>query len=157
MVDRSRHDPKARSAFLAEILKALRRMRRKRPPEVAAAMGIARRSYEYFEAGKGRLNVDRIHRFAEAIRADPYGVFVALDIGSPAFALRTADNKFMTVFMIALQDFDANTQDAIAHLDAYVLMDAFTELFDKLGKIAREQEAIVRRWRRDEPGGESDD
>lgn len=113
---------------------------------------MPQRSYEHFEAGKGRLNTDRVHALAAALSADPYGIFSAMAINSPEFAVRTADNKLMTVFFIALQEFDATTQDAIAHLDAYALMDAFTEMFDKLREAANAPDRMIKRWRREDDG-----
>ncbi len=51
--------------MLSQVLKAIRRRRGLRPVEVAARMGVAKRSYERFESGRGPLNVPQIHRFAE--------------------------------------------------------------------------------------------
>jgi len=75
----------------------------------------------------------------------PYGVLTALEICSPEFAVRTAENKLMTMFYLQLQDFDERTGDAITLLDAYTLMAAFREMFAKLEKEARERDALVSR------------
>lgn len=120
-------------------------------------MAMRQRSFEYFEAGKGRLNNDRVHLLASVLGADPYGIFAAIAINSPDFAIRTADNKMMTVFFIALQEFDATTQDAIASLDAYALMDAFTEMFDKLSAAAKAPDGMIKRWRKDSEDPPDDD
>lgn len=149
MVAPRNYDPKAKGQLLSLILRGLRLFRRRLSADVATSMNMPPRSYEHFEAGKGRLNVARVHLFAKVLSVDPYGIFAALEIGSPAFAARTADNNFMTVFHIALQEFDATTQDAIANLDAYDLMDAFNEMFDKLSAAAAAKNGVIKRWRRD--------
>jgi len=141
---------KSEAGLRAAVFRELRMFRRMRPAEVAQAMAMRPRTYEHFESGMGRLNVTRVRAFAEALNADPHAICAALAIKSPAFAARAADNKLVTVFLIALQEFDATTQDAIATLDAYALMDAFTEMFDRLGEIARAPDGMIRRWRRDD-------
>ena len=41
--------------------------------DVAQGMNMALRSYEHFESGAGRINIERIHRFAEVTDSDPHG------------------------------------------------------------------------------------
>ena len=112
-------------------------------------MNMPLRSYEHFEAGSGRLNLARVHLFADVLDADPFAVFAALDIGSPDFAVRCADNKFMTILMMALQEFDASAQDDIARLTASTLIAAFTRCFDELVVQARAEDEFVGRWMAD--------
>jgi transcriptional regulator with XRE-family HTH domain len=154
MVALPERKPKALARLLSQILRGLRLFRRRRPDDLAEALGIAPRSYGNFEAGKGRLNVERIHKLADLLKVDPYGIMAAIDIGSPAFAVRTADNMMMSIYLMALQEFDTVTGDAIAHLDAYTLMDAFTEMFDKLVETAKAQDAMIKRWRSEKPDGD---
>jgi len=146
---RPRRKSVAKAELLSEILRSVRKLRQKRAPEVAAAMGLRPRTYEHFEAGQGRLNIDRIHAFAELVGADPYAIVTALAISSPQFAVRTANNKLITMFLIALQGFDEQVGDAIANLDAYALTDAFTEMFDKLATTASAPDGMIQRWRGD--------
>src|SRR6266404_1444771 len=103
------HDPQKRPGWLAKALKGLRRRRALLQPEVARRMGMRPRTYEHFEAGKGPLYVDRIHDFASALGVDPHAILLALEIGSPEFAGRCADNKLVTIIVMALQDFDLAT------------------------------------------------
>jgi len=131
--------------MLARILRAVRNFRRRLLVDVARELGIKKRTYEHFEGGFGPLNVERVHAFAELLRVDPYGVLTALEICSPEFAVRTAENKLMTMFHLQLQDFDQRTGDAIVLLDAYTLMVAFREMFAKLEEEARKREALVSR------------
>ena len=150
MVELPQRDAKVRARLRSEIFRGLRLFRRKRTGDVAQVLGMPQRSYEHFESGKGRLNNDRVHALAAALEADPYGIFSAIAINSPEFAIRTADNKLSTIFLIALQEFDATTGNAIANLDAYALMDAFTEMFDKLSEAAKAPDRMIKRWRRED-------
>jgi len=145
------HDIPGRGATLSRILKALRRRRGMRPIDVAIAMKMKPRSYEYFESGKARLNVDRVHQVAKILNADPYAMLAAIDIGSPAFALRTIDNKMGTLWLMALLEFDATAQDEIARLAPAVLIASFTKMFDELLFLARERDASTDDWMSDKP------
>jgi transcriptional regulator with XRE-family HTH domain len=143
------HDIPGRGVTLSRILKALRRLRGLRPIDVANAMKMKPRSYEYFESGKARLNVDRVHQVAKILNADPYAILAAIDIGSPAFALRTVENKMGTLWLMALLEFDATVQDDIARLPSSVLIVSFTKMFDELLFLARERDASAEDWMAD--------
>ena len=151
------HDALARRGWLSQALKALRRRRGLRAEDVAREMRMPLRSFEYFEAGHGRLNLDRVHEFASVLNADPFAILLAMDMGSPNFAVRSADNKLVTILNIALQDFDAATGDAISQLDPQTLMASFAKLFDELASVARERAALADRRLADRPSpdGES--
>ncbi|WP_372784788.1 helix-turn-helix domain-containing protein [Phenylobacterium sp.] len=122
-----------------------------RPIDVANAMKMKPRSYEYFESGKARLNVDRVHQVAKILNADPYAILAAIDIGSPAFALRTVENKMGTLWLMALLEFDATAQDDISRLAPAVLIVSFTKMFDELLVLARERDASAEDWMSDKP------
>lgn len=158
MVAPSDRDPTAKGPLLARALRGLRRLRRQRLVDVAAALGIRKRTYEHFEGGFGPLNVERVHAVSELLEVDPYGVLTAIEICSPDFALRTADNKLMTMFYLQLQGFDERTGDAITLLDAYCLLDAFQEMFAKLEAEAERRKALIaRRPSKPPPDGEGED
>ncbi|WP_372785984.1 helix-turn-helix domain-containing protein [Phenylobacterium sp.] len=140
------HNVPTRRASLSQALRALRRLRGLGPGEVADAMGMARRSFEYFEAGRGKLNVDRVHQVAQILDVDPFAILAAVEIRSPQFAVRCAEHKLMTVFMIALQEFDASALDDIARLNASTIISGFTRIFDALAKEAKEGEDFVEKW-----------
>lgn len=141
-----RQDVPSRSEALAQALKSLRRLRGLRPGEMADAMGMPRRSYEYFEAGRGPLNVDRVHRFAQILDVDPFAILAAMEIRSPQFAVRCAEHKLMTVMMVAVQEFDAAAGDDIGRLNAATIISGLTRVFDALAKEARDGEAFAERW-----------
>lgn len=135
-------DPTGKGPLLARALKALRRLRSRRTVEVAAALKLRTRTYEHFEGGYGPLNVERVLAFGEFLEVDPYSILAAIEICSPQFAVRTADNKLMTMFYLQLQEFDERTGDALALLDGYTLLAAFREMFGKLEADARRREAL---------------
>lgn len=139
----SRDDGSLRSA----VLKGVRKLRGLSPQEMATALNMPLRTYEHFEAGQGRLNLDYLYRFSIVTGSDFYGLMHAIAIGSPDFAVRTADNKFMTTFTILLQAYDRRMGDRIRDLDARSLIAAFGELFDALaevgGRRAEEAEAFL--------------
>jgi len=100
------------------------------------------RSYEYFESGRARPNLERIHRFAEETNADPHGIWAAMMIGSPNFALRTADNRLMSAFLITLEEFDLTAGDDIALLETGAIVAAFTAAFGVLIDEARRKAGL---------------
>lgn len=131
---------------LAASVRLIRTHRRMKTAEVAREMGMALRSYEHFEAGGGKVNLERIHRFAEVTKADPYAIIAALALGSPAFALRSADNKLMTILMVALQELDAEIGDAIADLDALLIINTFTKAMKELAAQSARREGTANAW-----------
>ena len=138
-------DTRTRRGCLSQSLKGIRRLRGQRAADVAAAMSMPLRSFEYFEAGQGRLNLDRVHQFAEVLNADALAILIGMEICSPTFAVRCADNKLTTILAFALQDFEAKAGNQIVQLDANGLMGAFNRLFDELAIQARERDALVAR------------
>lgn len=149
MVARDPDDRPDLQALAPPVLKGLQRLRGARPPQMADDMGVSIRAFEHFENGKGRLNVERIHRFAALLNVDPFAILAGFEIRSPDFALRCADNKLMMIFMLALEDFEANAQEAIVHLDPLTLMESFKGLFDELTTKARAQQNLVAQWKAD--------
>jgi transcriptional regulator with XRE-family HTH domain len=136
----------SRSAALSQALRRLRRLRGLRPGAMADAMGMQRRTYEYFEAGRGKINVDRIHQFARILDVDPYAILAAVEIRSPGFAVACAEHKLMTVFMVNLQEFDANANAAVAKLNTATIVTGFTQVFDALAREATGGEDYLDPW-----------
>lgn len=71
---------------------------------MARLMSMHPRSYERFENGQGPLDLDQLQLFAEVTDSDPFGILVGMWLDAPAFAVRTADNKPMVAFMLALSE-----------------------------------------------------
>lgn len=138
--------PASPNAVLSASLRLIRGHRRMRSADVAEKMNMALRSYEHFESGAGRINLERIHRFAEATDSDPHAILAALAIGSPAFALRCADNKLATILIVMLQEFDEEAGDAIADLDARTIINTFTKAMRDLTDQSVNRDAEAEAW-----------
>ena len=123
-------------------LKAIRKHRGLAAATVAEALNMPLRTYERLEAGHGRLNPDYIHRFCRVTDSDPYAVLISVAIGSPEFASRCADNKLMTILMIALQTFDRDMGDRIRDEEAGTLIAAFGATFDAINRDNRARTEI---------------
>ncbi|QYC11451.1 helix-turn-helix domain-containing protein [Brevundimonas nasdae] len=138
--------PRLHAETLSTALKEIRARRRLKSLDVADAMQMKPRTFEHFESGAGRLNPGRIHRFAEATSSDPYAIMAALALGSPKFAVRCADNKLMTILMVALQEFDNEVGDAIADLDGRTIINTFTRALRDLALQSVKGDAAARAW-----------
>lgn len=139
-------DRRSQSAILASAVRLLRKRRQLKTAEVAERMNLALRSYEHFEAGGGRINLERIHRFAHATASDPYGILAALALGSPEFAVRTADNKLMSIWMVVLQEFNEDLGDAMANLDPRDIVNAFSRTLRDLSDEVHRRDVEGRTW-----------
>ncbi|MBB5745717.1 helix-turn-helix domain-containing protein [Brevundimonas variabilis] len=129
-------------ALLSEALRQVRRHRGLTAAETASRMHIAKRTYERFEAGRTRLNMDHIARFARATNCDPNAILMAVVIGAPDFARRCCDNRMATILTIALQKFDARVGDRVSDLHIHALISAVTDMFDGLeATLARDEAA----------------
>lgn len=143
-----RAERQSQSETLSTALRLIRMHRRMRTTDVAQEMGMALRSYEHFEAGGGRVNLERIHRFARATDSDAYAILAALALGSPKFALRAADNKLMTILMVALQEFDEEVGDLAAELDGRTLINTFTKALNDLAVQSVRRDSAAEAWLR---------
>lgn len=119
-------------ALLSKAIKTVRARRRLTTAEVARRMNLPTRTYERFEAGETRLNMDYLHRFARAVDCDPHAVLFAVLIGSPAFAARAADNRFGSILMIGLRYLDAALGDRLADFEVRTLVSAVTAMTDRI-------------------------
>lgn len=109
-------------------------------------MGMAKRTYEHFEAGKGAINLQRIHQFADATDSDPYAIIDCMALGSPAFAVRCADNKAMLAWRVVTQEFDQEVGDAIMELETSSIINAFTKTLKDLGLQAVRKDVAAKEW-----------
>jgi hypothetical protein len=145
------------SAALKTTLRAIRKRRGLRAVDVAERMAMPLRSYEHFEAGVGQLNLGRLFEFAQATDSDGWAILVAVRSGNPELALHCADNKLVTILVLALQDFDADLGDGVANIEAAALIARFSAGFRELARYARERAEAARAWltRPDEDDGGS--
>jgi transcriptional regulator with XRE-family HTH domain len=126
--------------------RAVRRARNMTAQQVATAMNLPLRTYEYFEAGAGRVNLDYVHRFAVATNCDPWSLLLGPPLGSTEFARQTADSKLMLIFLIALGEFVRTMGDRLLTLDPRALIEAFTETFRKLEEENRAKSEETESW-----------
>lgn len=122
MTPADRMEIKTDSEVLSAAIRGIRRLRGLSATETAAGMHLALRTYQDFEAGRGRLNVDYVHRFCRFVDADPDAIFASLTIGSPEFAIRCATNKFMRIVMIAMQEINDQLGDRLAAIEARTIV-----------------------------------
>ncbi|GAA0203808.1 MULTISPECIES: helix-turn-helix domain-containing protein [Brevundimonas] len=126
--------------------RTVRRARNMTAQQVATAMNLPLRTYEYFEAGAGRVNLDYVHRFAVATNCDPWSLLLGPSLGSIEFARQTADSKLMLIFLIALGEFVRKMGDRLLTLDPRALIEAFTETFRKLEEENRAKSEETESW-----------
>ena len=149
--------PRTWNQLLSQTLRALRRTRLRTAKDLAAAMNMPLRSYEHFEGGGGRLNLERIFQFAKAIDVDPYAILASVMIASPRFAVRSADNKFTQAFVILLQEFDRTLGDDISTLETATVVAAFSQALDALVAEARHKADWRRTWLGENPTTDPDE
>jgi hypothetical protein len=123
-------------------------MRRMRAAEVARAMGMPPRSYEHLEDGTGRITYERVVAFSEATDSDPIAILTTLATGDPGFAVRCADNKLMSIMMIAVMEMDDELGADVGYLDARTLVGGFTRLTQDLVQHVRKRETFAEEWLR---------
>jgi len=131
---------------IGQAARLVRRARNMTAQQVATAMNLPLRTYEYFEAGAGRVNQDYVHRFARATNCDPWSLLVGPPLDSIEFARQTADNKLMMIFLIALGEFVRTMGDRLLTLDPRALIEAFTETFRKLEAENRAMSEETASW-----------
>lgn len=118
--------------LLSAALKLVRKARGMSSRQTAASMHMSVRTYQRFEAGETRLNLDHIHRFARATASDPHAIMLSVMIGSPRYALSAADNMLSTVLVVGVQKLERAVGERIAELDTRSLVSAVAALFDGL-------------------------
>ncbi len=134
-------DPPTLSELLSQALRGVRRARRLRAQDVAAAMGLPLRSYEYFEGGFGQVNLERVYAFARATGSDGDAILAAILIGEPELAVWAADNKMVLALKIALGEFAEDLGADVARIDTRALLTAFTQMFKGLATEAKANKA----------------
>ena len=134
------HEDTRDGDLLSAAVKLVRKSRGLSSREVADAMNMSLRTYQRFEAGSTRLNLDHIHRFARATSSDPYAILMSVMIGSSRFALNTADNMLSTILIVGVQNLEQSVGDRISELDTRTLVGAVAGLFDGFAKQVLERD-----------------
>jgi transcriptional regulator with XRE-family HTH domain len=128
---------------LAQALRQIRRYRGLSTAEAADLMGMDRRNYANFEAGKGRLNVARVLQFAQVTDSDAWAILAGVLIGSPRLALTAADNKMALVLFILLGEFESELGEAVREVDTADAVSAFRAAFKALEASAAQKQGRV--------------
>ncbi|SHL51815.1 Helix-turn-helix [Sphingobium sp. YR657] len=131
---------------LTKVIREIRRLRDLRTSEVAERMGLPLRTYEAFEAGSARLDVERIFAFAEASDSDPFAIMLSVPFQSPQFAIDCADTKLALILAMHLQCFHEDRGSDIAYLDPPNIIGGFERVFKELGRKLDDTEAFLRGW-----------
>lgn len=110
------------AAVLSAAVRGIRRLKGYTSQQTASGMNLSLRTYQDFEAGKVRLNMDYVYRFCRFVDADPEALLIALAIGSPEFAIRCANNKLMRLIVIGLKQLNDLLGDRLATLDVRAIV-----------------------------------
>jgi len=146
LVKRASEELKLQGQLLSKTLKLIRGLRRMSARDVAAAMGMPLRTYYSFEAGQGPLNIARIWRFAEVTDSDPAGIMDTLMLGSPDHALRSMDNKIVSIQLASFRRFSDKVGDRMTHIGPSILIEAFKRPFDSLEDHLEKRDESTERW-----------
>ena len=110
-------------------------------------MGMRRRSYSNFEAGRGPFNPERILAFARATESDPYAILLSIMIDAPALAVHAADNKLLAAFTILLREFHQDVGEALGRIETSTAISAFSSAFKTLAdESAAHRENAAQTW-----------
>lgn len=130
-------DHDAQRAILSLALRGIRRRRELPAADVARRMGMAKRTYEYLEAGPDGLRLDRIQLFADAADSDALAIIAAMMMGTPELALRCADSKLLSILQGAVGQLNSELGDDMFHLTARDCLCVVKSAFGSLAEIAR--------------------
>jgi hypothetical protein len=153
-------DAAARRATLSRILKLFRKRAGLRSIEAAKLMNKGHRTYQRWESGYYGVEIEEVHRFAEIVHADPWGIIFAVEFGSVDFALDTSGNNAASLLLVALRRLHRRPGGkALRDLDPRSLLLTYTRGFDLLIKRAEEYAADLEQWMFEEGlgGGDTDE
>lgn len=136
--------------LLHTIIKAIREERRMRPPQVAAAMGIGLRTYEEFEAGRGRLDLEKVRLFGLATDSDAVAITLGLLFGSKDSAMRALENKGSTILWIAMQEFEEDVGDQMAVIPGSFVLETLRQAFNRLRDYLLKRDTTAERYLEEE-------
>lgn len=136
--------------LLHTIIKSIRLERRMKPGAVAAGMGIGLRTYEEFEAGRGRLDLEKVRLFGLATDSDAVAITLGLLFGSRESAMRALENKASTILWIALQEFEGDVGDQMAVIPGSFILETLRQAFVRLRDYLLKRDTSAERYLEDE-------
>lgn len=124
------------SSARSACLKAVRRLRGLTRADLARAMHVSPRTYDRFESGELRLNIDYIHRFAAATDTDPHAILLAILRNRPQLAVNWSEIRLASFLVCGASDLNDNVGEAVRSLQPHVIVEEVTHMFDRLAAKA---------------------
>ncbi len=121
-----------------------------KPDEVAAAMGIGLRTYEEFEAGRGRLDLEKVRLFGLATDSDAVAITLGLLFGSRETAMRSLNHKAPTILWMTWHEFEDGTGDQVAVIPGVHFLETFRQAFARLREFLLKRENQAERFLEDQ-------
>lgn len=138
--------PARQARLLSKIVKSIRLERRMKAAEVARGMGIGLRTYEDFEAGRGRLDLEKVRLFARATDTDAVAITLGLLFGSYETAMRAVNNKASTILWIGLQELESEVGDKMSVIPGGYFLESLRQGFGRLREYLQKRDASAERW-----------
>ncbi|PVM91755.1 XRE family transcriptional regulator [Caulobacter radicis] len=132
--------------MISRTLKLVREVTRLSAPKIANAMGMARRTYYSFEAGKGEFSFARIWRFAEATGADPMAIIYAVIYGEPEIAVRSMENQGASIGAASFKRFNDRVGDRMTNIASSIWIEALKRPYDCLEEHLEKRDQSTERW-----------
>lgn len=139
--------PLARQArLLSRTLKLVKTERRMTSLEVSLKMGIALRTYQDFEKGKGDFDLWKIRRFAKATRSDAIGIVLAVMYGDPRIALITMRSKILMTGWIGFLELWRTLGDRLHVIPAAQILLGLRKMGEHLQEFLDRRAASMEAW-----------
>jgi transcriptional regulator with XRE-family HTH domain len=132
--------------ILASAIRSIRKMRRMSSVEVAREMGIAPRTYEHMETGQGRYSYDRLLRFSQATNCDVVALMACVHLGDPDFAVHCANNRGMSIILLAIDDLHRKLGPDFDLLDQRTLVGAALRTSNDLEEHLAKRDVFAEHW-----------
>jgi transcriptional regulator with XRE-family HTH domain len=123
-------DPQIASALTC-VLRAVRRERNLSARAVADRMGMKLRTYQYYEAGKGRFSFKSLKDFAAATDSDFNGLVAAVLTTDPSLAAHSGDNKLASITLASLKAFSLSLGEKLTMVEPRLLIGLLEQAFSQ--------------------------
>jgi transcriptional regulator with XRE-family HTH domain len=121
--------------LLHQIIKSVREERHLTKDQVAAAMGVSKRTYHDFEKGAREYDFNKVRLFAKATRSDASAIHLGVQYNWPELPLLLMDNKMATAFYILARDLHGEYGDRLARVPAGLLIAGFRHISEDIKKF----------------------
>lgn len=114
--------------------------------EVALKMGVALRTYQDFEKGKGDFDLSKIRRFAKATRSDAIGIVLAVMYGNPRIAIITMRSKLLMTGWLGFLELWRALGDRLHLLPATQILLGLRKMGDHLREFLDRRAGSLEVW-----------